>query len=31
MATKDRASLKVYFETGKRPVQQEFEDLIDNF
>lgn len=30
MAIKDRTSLKVYFETGKRPVQQEFEDLIDS-
>ncbi|MDY0088731.1 MAG: hypothetical protein RBR78_00025 [Flavobacteriaceae bacterium] len=30
MATKNRAELKVYFETGKRPVEEEFSDLIDS-
>ncbi|UOX32319.1 hypothetical protein LXD69_09665 [Flavobacterium sediminilitoris] len=30
MATKNRGELKSYFETGKRPIQQEFEDLIDS-
>ncbi len=28
MATKNRTELKSYFETGKRPTQDEFEDLI---
>ena len=30
MATKNRGELKSYFETGKRPIQEEFEDLIDS-
>lgn len=30
MATKNRGILKSYFETGKRPIQVEFEDLIDS-
>lgn len=30
MATKNRAELKVYFETGKRPTQEEFENLIES-
>lgn len=30
MATKNRGELKFYFETGKRPIQEEFEDLIDS-
>ena len=30
MATKNRTELKVYFETGKRPTQDEFENLIDS-
>lgn len=30
MATKSRTELKVYFETGKRPTQEEFENLIDS-
>ncbi|MCA6422824.1 MAG: hypothetical protein IM568_08420 [Flavobacterium sp.] len=30
MATKNRTELKEYFETGKRPTQEEFENLIDS-
>ena len=30
MATKNRGILKSYFETGKRPIQEEFENLIDS-
>lgn len=30
MATKNRTELKAYFETGKRPTEGEFEDLIDS-
>jgi hypothetical protein len=30
MATKNRTELKPYFETGKRPIQEEFENLIDS-
>ena len=30
MATKNRGILKSFFETGKRPIQVEFEDLIDS-
>ncbi|WP_026725809.1 hypothetical protein [Flavobacterium sasangense] len=30
MATKNRGILKSFFETGKRPIQEEFENLIDS-
>lgn len=30
MATKNRGILKSYFETGKRPIQEDFENLIDS-
>ena len=30
MAIKDKAALKKYFETGKRPKESNFEDLIDS-
>lgn len=30
MAKKNRTELKIYFETGKRPTQEEFENLIDS-
>lgn len=30
MATKNRIELKEYFETGKRPTQEEFENLVDS-
>lgn len=30
MATKNRTELKSYFETGNRPTQEEFENLIDS-
>ena len=30
MAKRDRTTLKTYFETGKRPTQQQFADLIDS-
>lgn len=29
MAVKTKAQLKSYFETGDKPTQSEFEDLID--
>lgn len=29
MAVKSRNTLKTYFETGDKPTQNEFEDLID--
>lgn len=31
MAQQNRNTLKQYFETGKKPTQQEYEDLIDSF
>ncbi len=31
MAEKNRVALKSYFETGDRPTQQQFADLIDSF
>jgi hypothetical protein len=31
MAEKNRTTLKSYFETGKRPTQDEFADLVDSF
>ncbi|MDP2160673.1 MAG: hypothetical protein Q8K02_09340 [Flavobacterium sp.] len=30
MATKNKTELKTYFETGKRPTQEEFENFIDS-
>lgn len=31
MAEKDRSSLKEFFETGARPTEEDFSDLIDSF
>ena len=30
MAQRTKAVLKTYFETGDKPTQQQFEDLIDS-
>jgi hypothetical protein len=31
MAEKNRVTLKSYFETGDRPTQENFADLVDSF